>query len=163
MKALSNDTKWTLMDEIKTDVNNECSAIEARRLPKFGLNDMCRLAYQNRSKEHLNSGKHFHRGDDPNFRYSMIEITVRKGCTVTYDISGRVGEQLLAIMPYDVKSRLKVEVLPAAGVSVGKDGEVQYIKVSRNLTSRDTFMLKVTNQGDKNAAFVLFNFNSKNQ
>lgn len=161
--ALENDTKWTLMDEIKTDVKNECSALEARRLPKFGLNDICRIAYQKRNKELLNSGKRFHRGDDPNFKYSMIEITVHKGSTVTYVISGRVGEQLLAIMPYDSKSRLKAEVLPNTGVSYSKDGDVQYVKISRDLKSRDTFTLKVTNQDNKDAAFVLFNFNSQNQ
>ncbi len=161
--ALENDTKWTLMDEIKTDVKNECSAIEARRLPKFGLNDICRIAYQKRNKEHLNSGKRFHRGDDPNFRYSMIEITVHKSSTVTYVISGRVGEQLLAIMPYDSKSRLKAEVFPNIGISTSKDGDVQYINISRDLKSHDTFTLKVTNQSNKDAAFVLFNFNSQNQ
>lgn len=163
LNALEKDTLWTLMDELKTDVKNECSAMETKRLPMFCLNDMCRIAYRNRSKEHLNSGKLFHRGDDPNFRYSMIEITVRKGGTVTYDISGREGEQLLAIVPYETDAKLKAEVLQISGVSTSNDGEIQYIKISRDLKRQDHFTLKVKNLSNKAVAFVVFNYNSQNK
>lgn len=147
---------WTMMDELALDKNGECTTKEP--VDVFGLNDIG-FGILKRRGGVTNTGGRFRDGRDPQYKYSFIEITVRKGATVNYQISGREGEQLFAIVPYETDAQF------SGTISNGEsflDNGICYIRLKQKIKKNDAFTLTLTNLSGKNMAFVLINYNSRN-
>lgn len=159
-EAFTYDTHWTLMDELAVDRKGECARGEKVNI--LGLNRMaCRIVKLNKGVS--NSGGRFRDGRDPRYSYSFLEVTARKGSSLNYDITGREGEQLFAILPGMEGARFTAEMTfngAAVGSQWTEDGVV-YIAVEEGVKQEDVLHLKITNLSGKNMSFVIVNYNSR--
>ena len=155
-KAMDRDMNWTMMDELPLDKNGECTTKDA--VDVFGLNDMG-FSILKRHGGVTNAGGRFRDGRDPRYKYSFIEITVKQGKTVNYPISGREGEQMFAIVPYEKDAKFKASILHGESF---EDNGVCYIRLKQGIKKNDTFKLTIKNESGKNMAFALINYNSRN-
>lgn len=157
---LQRDNQWTLMDEIAIDRQGECTVKDA--VNTFGLNDIGFRIFKRHSGV-TNQGGRFRDGRDPRYCYSFIEVTVKRQATVSYDITGREGSQLLAIVPHDSNARFTATVT-RDGKSCGKvttrDG-VCYLDIKEKLRPGDHFKLSIKNLSGRNMAFAIINYNSR--
>lgn len=155
-KAMDRDMNWTMMDELPLDKNGECTTKDAVDI--FGLNDMG-FSILKRHGGVTNAGGRFRDGRDPRYKYSFIEITVKQEKTVNYSISGREGEQMFAIVPYEKDAIFEASI--PHGESF-EDNGVFYIRLKQGIKKNDTFKLTIKNESNKNMAFALINYNSRN-
>lgn len=155
-KAMERDMKWTMMDELAIDKQGECTTKDV--VDMFGLNDIG-FGILKRHGGVTNAGGRFRDGRDPRYKYSFIEITVKKGNAVSYEISGREGEQIFAIVPFDHDADFEASI--PNGNTIIKDG-VCYIQLKQKLIKEQKFTLTITNKSGKNTAFALINYNSRN-
>lgn len=159
-RDLQRDTKWTMMDEIAIDKKGECTTKD--KVDMFGLNTIgFRVLKQHGGV--TNSGGRFRDGRDPRYKYSFIEITVKKGATVNYTVTGREGSQLFAIIPHTPDARFSASVVKKGGkrgASTLKDS-VCYISLNDNVRKGDTMHLSISNLSGKNMSFVIINYNSR--
>lgn len=155
-KAMDRDMNWTVMDELPVDKQGECTTKQA--VDMLGINDMC-FGILKRHGGVTNSGGRFRDGRDPRYKYSLIEVTVKKGSSVNYVIDGREGMQMFAIVPFDKGAKY------VASIPNGKsflDNGVCYIQLKKSLKKTDKFRLTIKNMSGKNAAFTIINYNSHN-
>ncbi len=155
-KAMDRDLNWTMMDELAIDKNGECTTRDA--VDVFGLNDIG-FSILKRHGGVTNSGGRFRDGRDPRYKYSFIEITVKQGKTVNYNISGREGAQMFAIVPFEKSAGYEASI--PHGESFLDNG-VCYIRLRRGIKKKDAFKLTLTNKSGKNMAFAIINYNSRN-
>ncbi len=161
-RQLSNDYQWTMMDEIDIDREGECTTNDS--VATFGMNA---LGFRI-SKYHggvVNAGGRFNNGQDARYNYSFIEITVKKGRSVSYDITGREGYQLFAIVPYHKDAAFEASA-KKDGANFGTtesrpDDGVQFITLNDRVTRNDTFTLTIRNNSDQNQSFVIINHNTR--
>ena len=159
-RELQRDDQWTLMDEIEIDRNGECSIKDP--VNTFGLNDIGFRIFKLHSGV-VNQGGRFRDGRDPRYSYSFIEITIKKSSKVTYDINGREGSQLLAIVSHDSDARFTASVTlngKQCGTATMRDG-VCYLSIAQKLRPSDHVKLTIMNQSGRNMAFALINYNSR--
>ena len=151
-KALTRDMSWTMMDELPVDKNGECSTSVA--VDMFGLNDVG-FSILKSHRGATNAGGRYRDGRDPRYKYSFIEITVKKDSRVNYQINGREGKQLFAIIPFEKDAKFTATI--DNGESFEDDG-VCYIWLRKG---DDDFTLTIENQSGKNMSFALINYNSR--
>lgn len=157
---MQGDNKWTLMDEIAIDRQGECTLKD--KVTMFGLNDIGFRIFKQHSGV-VNQGGRFRDGRDPRYSYSFIEITVKRQASVNYDINGREGSQLLAIVPHDNNAKFTASVTrdgKNCGSITMRDG-VCYLSIQEKLRPSDQFKLTIKNQSDQNMAFAIINYNSR--
>ena len=129
----------------------------------FGLNEMgFRLA-----KSHsgvTNARSRFRNGQDPRYNYSFIEVTAKKGCAVSYDITRRQGRQVFVVVPYSPNANFRL-TMSRNGKSVGrieKDSNgAAYLFIDEAVEKDDTLHLTIQNNSGRNQAFVIINYNSR--
>ena len=155
-KAMDRDMNWTMMDELPLDKNGECTIKDV--VDVFGLNDMG-FSILKRHGGVTNAGGRFRDGRDPRYKYSFIEITVKQGKTVNYSISGREGEQIFAIVPYEKDVKFKASIPHG---ELFEDNGICYIRLKQGIKKNDVFKLTIKNESGKNMAFALVNYNSRN-
>lgn len=155
-KALERDMNWTMMDELAVDKAGECSTKDI--VDTFGLNDLG-FSILKRHGGVTNAGGRFRDGRDPRYKYSLIEITVKKDASVNYRIDGRKGEQVFAIVPFEENAGFTASI-PQAETFTEKG--VCYIRLRQALKKNDSFTLTIKNQSGKNMSFALINYNSRN-
>ena len=159
-RELQRDNQWTLMDEIAIDRQGECTINDPVKM--FGLNDLGYRIFKKHSGV-VNQGGRFRDGRDPRYNFSFIEVPVKRQSSVTYDISGREGPQLLAIVPHDDGARFTATVTrdgKSCGTAVMTDG-VCYLTIADKLRTGDHFKLTIKNQSGQNMSFVIINYNSR--
>lgn len=152
------DDEWTMMDEIKSDPN-EYRMIGGNY---FKLNNI--LTTCSGYDKSMTTGD-FLNGNDPNFKYSLIERGIKKGCTVKYEMKCRKGKQTFVVMPYDAQKADQVELEAFVnGKSVGKgqakDGNI-IVDINRNIDEADTIRLEIANKSDVNMPMVIINHNTR--
>lgn len=155
-KAMDRDMNWTMMDELPLDKNGECTIKDI--VDVFGLNDMG-FSILKRHGGVTNAGGRFRDGRDPRYKYSFIEITVKQGKAVNYSISGREGEQIFAIVPYEKDVKFKASIPHG---ELFEDNGICYIRLKQGIKKNDVFKLTIKNESGKNMAFALVNYNSRN-
>lgn len=155
-KAMDRDMSWTMMDELDIDKIGECSTKDI--VDMFGLNDLG-FSILKRHGGVTNAGGRFRDGRDPRYKYSLIEITVKKDASVSYQINGREGEQVFAIVPFDENARYSASIPHSEAFT---DNGVCYIRLRQALKKNDSFTLTINNSSGKNMSFALINYNSRN-
>lgn len=154
------DSLWTLMDELSIDRQGECTT--KQKVKTLKLNDLCyRIIKLNTGV--TNTGSRFRNGMDKRYNYSFIEVTVKKGSQVNYDITGRSGKQIFAIVPYNDKSKIRASI-----TRNGKDcaeevvsNHVTYLFIDDGVSSNDILHLKIENLSKEHISFVIINYNSR--
>lgn len=154
--AMDRDMNWTMMDELPLDKSGECRTTDPVDI--FGLNDLG-FSILKRHGGVTNAGGRFRDGRDPRYKYSFIEITVRKNATVTYKISGREGMQIFAIVPFEKNAEFVASIPDGESFT---DNGIYYIRLKQGIKKSDSFTLTVKNNSGKNMAFALINYNSRN-
>mgnify|MGYP002624291438 CR=1 FL=1 len=154
-KLMDRDMSWTMMDELALDKNGECTTKDM--VDMFGLNDIG-FSIIKRHGGVTNAGGRFRDGRDPRYKYSFIEIPVKKDKTVNYKITGREGKQLFAIVPFEKDARFAASI--PNGISFTDKG-VCYIWLEQGVKKTDAFMLTLKNLSGKNMAFAIISYNSR--
>ncbi len=156
----SYDVEWTLLDEIAIDKEGECTINDPVNI--LGVNDLCSRILKYRSGV-VNTRGQFVNGQDPRYKYSLIEITVKQGASVCYEIERRQGTQTFAVIPYDGNNSFRVWVEQDGhniGSAVFIDG-VCYFSVAKKMTPEDKFQLNIKNESGKNMSYVIINHNAR--
>lgn len=157
LNELMNDTQWTLMDELKFH-SNECSYSD--KVSMFGMNDIAREIAR-KEKGIVNHGNRFKHSADDKHPYSFVELTVKKGMEVSYMVEKHAGTQYIIVVPFDAKQAYTVKG------NGGTKGVVAQKKADGNMymtltpDSKGSYTFSITNDGKKNAAFVVITYNSK--
>ena len=152
------DRQWTLMDEIDIDRRGECTVKD--KVTMFGVND---IGYRIAKRQNgvTNMGGRFRNGQDERYKFSFIEITIKKNMSVSYEITGRQGLQQFAVLPYHNTSAFTVSVTKGGkifGKATMKDGTC-YLQLDKKVSKSDRFKLLIQNKTGKNMAFVIVNYN----
>lgn len=161
-ETLANDKQWTIMDELRQS-ENECR-ITDRTVQWFSIN---RMLSQNMGYENSRARGDFNSGEDPNFNYSLIERSVKAGAAVSYELKFRQGKQEFVVMPYETEGvNMTIEAyrgdeLLATGKTASDGNIYLVIDADKNIKSDDVMRIVVTNNGDKNMAFVIINHNTR--
>ena len=161
MHEFERDTQWTLMDELKIDRAGECTVNDP--VESFSVNDICYRIAKNKGGVTTMGGR-FRSGLDPRYHYSLIEVAVKKGTTVRYEIKGRLGEQRIAVAAFHPSAAFVVGITKDGqdfvGQSEKKDGVV-CLSLKEKVKKGETFTLSITNQSEMNMPFVIINHNSR--
>lgn len=155
LKELKADDKWTLMDELRVDLN-ECSYGDKVRM--FGVNDIA-IEIAQYEKGIINVGGRFKHSADGKHHYSFVELTARAGKTISYNVRGHKGEQQIVVIPFDAKSNYSA-TFRTDGKTVTahtvKDG-MSYFTVG--VGQRGNYEFSITNNDKKNASYVVITYN----
>ncbi len=154
------DIEWTLLDEIEIDRDGECTIND--HVEMFGLNDICNRVLKYRDGV-VNAGGRFVNGQDPRYKYSLIEVTAKAGAVISYEIRRREGTQTFAVVPYDKDAEFEVRLEQdgrAIADPIVMEG-VHYMTASKKMTPEDEFSISISNKSGKNASFVIINHNAR--
>lgn len=143
--------KITLMDEIKKN-DNEYRGDGAN---KFKMNQVVTYVYSRQNTGMVSKGDYFH-STEKDVYYSSIEKTVKKGCTVTYTLTGHVGGQEFVFVSFSPNSDYTAKV--NGQTATVKGGGVQHIKIGK-VKKEDTITFSITNNSSGNESFVVLNYN----
>ena len=157
-RELLYDMEWTLMDEIDIDRQGECTTKDP--VDMFGINDLGYKAVKLHGGS-VNAGGRFRNGQDARYKYSFIEITVKKGASVNYDITGRQGIQTFAVIPFDPNAIFSAKLTKSGSsfsTQTTSDG-VAFVRSLSSVKRSDTFRLSIKNSSAKNMAFIIINYN----
>lgn len=158
IKSLAADKLWTPMDELGRNNDAECRI--ADNVPGFRLNSVMTNA-ENKQRYQTTTGNHLN-GSDSRFDYSLYEKTIRSGKTATYRLNKRKGAQTFLFVPYDGKGAgLKIGVKCGANNFTGTTLGNGVVKFTGIATEGNPVDVTVTNQGGKNASYVIINYNSR--
>lgn len=146
--------KITLMDEIKLDPGE----FKGKDVFKFKMNQVVYHVHSRQNTNMVSKGDYFN-SNEKNVHYSAIEKTVKRGHTVTYNITGHAGKQEFVFVAFNPKAELDVSVNNVRAKSLG-DG-VWVIDLD-HVKARDTITLSVTlgaKASAKYESFVILNHN----
>lgn len=154
---------WRLMEEFHENcetVGNMCSLWD--KVDFTGINDRAFQAEQARGTR-PQSTDNFCAGSETRYHYSFYECKVLAGCTVDSFISGRQGQQLLVVVPYN-PGTLHIDVSVNGKAVQSEQTSDGYIEcfISDDLTVNDEIVIKVVNDSDINQSVVIINHNSCN-
>ncbi len=154
------DPSWTLMDELAVDRRGECTVKD--KVETLGFNEMGFRIARLHAGVTTHSGR-FRNGADPRYSYSLIEVTVKRGATVSYDIPGRAGRQIFAIVSREADASFTASLTAdgsAADLTRGDDA-VCWLDLDADITPDSELRLSITNTSGHNLALVLINYNSR--
>ena len=159
-KALADfekDKLWTMMDETERH-DNEYWLVGDNQFKLNALLSKCK-----RYDKKMTPGD-FLNGNDPNFNYSLIERSVKKGSTVSYELSYREGQQTFVVMPYEKNSTLSVTAT-RNGKTVGTtrtdaDGNV-ILSIDDKMAKSDKLCISITNKSGNDMPIVIINHNTR--
>ena len=144
--------KLTLMDEIKRDESNE---FRGKGANKFKVNQVVTHVYNRQNTGMVSKGDYFNSTEKDVF-YSAIEKTVKKGCTVTYTLTGHIGEQEFVFVAFNPNAKFTAMVNNKQAAPANKS--VQHLKIGR-VKATDKIVFSITNNSSSNESFVILNHN----
>ena len=157
MQAFKRDSLWTMMDEIKSD--NEYKPIGNNQFKLNSILNDC----SGYNKKMVRGD--FLNGNDPNYDYALTERGIKKGRTVSYELSYREGKQTFIVMPYK-KTDGKIEVKafhndkPTGETYTDDEGNI-HLSINADVKLSDKLRLIITNHSEENMPVVIINHNSR--
>ena len=152
-----NKPKITLMDDAKRH-KNELGTMNSS---KFLMNNIITYVHERQNKKMYSKGDYFHSLEN-GIPYSAIEKNILNGKTVSYTLSGHVGEQEFVIISFNKNTQFHVRILwqgkEISSVS-DKEGKVciniGVVRRNENIT------IEITNNNKegKYESFVILNHN----
>lgn len=146
--------KITLMDEIKRDENE----YRGQNVHKFKMNQIVTYVYGNQNVGMVSKGDYFN-SREQGIHYSAIEKNVGRGKTVSYSITGHIGNQEFVIIPFNKKTEYTAMV-NGKKAEVKKDG-VQYAYVT-GVSKQSEIIVSISCSANNKApydSFVILNYN----
>ena len=144
--------KITLMDDVGFDKANES---RGSGVNKFRLNQLVTYVYSRQNTAMVSKGDYFN-STEKDIHYSAIEKTVKKGCTVTYTLTGHIGVQEFALISFNPKATFSATVNGKKATQTG-DG-VMWLNLGK-VSMQDKIVLSITNSSPSDESFVIFNHN----
>ena len=161
ISVLCQNKKWTLMDELKDENNNECWL--TKKMNRFNLVPILTEVLAERYGKNFSRGD-FLNGEDPRFNYSLIEKGIKAKKKVKYTFQGRVGKQDFVVIPCDPTTVLSIKFSKGSSalktVQQKKDGCV-YLHIDAKLKSTDKITLEIENKSNNNVAIAILNHNTR--
>ena len=156
--SASDNPKITLMDEIKRDENNE---FRGKGANKFKINQIITHIYNRQNQNMVSKGDYFNSTEKDIF-YSAIEKTVKKNSTVTYTLTGHIGDQEFVFVSFNQNTAFSAKV---NGISAkplkGKKG-VLFVTL-QDVKKNSKIDFSITNNTGNNESFVILNHNPQKQ
>lgn len=152
--SASGNPKITLMDEIRRDENNEYRGSGTN---KFKMNQVITHVYRRQNTGMTSKGDYFNSTEKDIF-YSAIEKNVKKKSTVSYTLTGHVGEQEFVLVSYNANTFFSVKVNDTSAQPVSGKKGVLYLKLPR-VKKEDKMVFSITNNSNSNESFVIMNHN----
>ena len=146
--------KITLMDEIKRDENNEYRGSCAN---KFKMNQLVTYVYNRQNTEMVSKGDYFN-STEKDIYYSAIEKTIKKGCTVSYTITGHLGEQEFVFISYHPNTKFSAKVNGKTAKPLPQKRGVLSVKLTK-VEKDEKITFSITNNSNANESFVILNHN----
>ena len=156
---------FTLMDELK-DRSHDCALLPSQ-VKCFGINRMIKELKSEKSVQ--NTGKGLLDGSDTRFNYSIYEKGIKRCSEALYEMSGRYGKQIFAVVPFSPSQNYETELCVAGGIVYepsykGTDGVTYYCIESGEAPAQgSSLQLKIKNNDSNNASFVIINHNYRNR
>lgn len=163
-ETLAADNQWTRMDELVDDCRGECRLTD-RTMNWFRLNTILNSIEISRIGNDAVKGD-FLNGEDPNFRYSLLEKSVRAQSSVRYRVKGREGVQTFVLVPYNQEAAMFLTLRLIKDNEIVAEGHLEddgniYMKFVGELHPDETITIEVRNSGVANCAMVLINHNTR--
>lgn len=152
--SASGNPKITLMDEIRRDENNEYRGCGTN---KFKMNQVITHVYRRQNTGMTSKGDYFNSTEKDIF-YSVIEKNVKKKSTVSYTLTGHVGEQEFVFVSYNVNTLFFVKVNGVSAQPISGKKGVLYLKLPI-VKKGDKIIFSITNNSNSNESFVIMNHN----
>lgn len=152
--SASGNPKITLMDEIRRDENNEYRGCGTN---KFKMNQVITHVYRRQNTGMTSKGDYFN-STEKDFFYSVIEKNVKKKSTVSYTLTGHVGEQEFVFVSYNVNTLFFVKVNGVSAQPISGKKGVLYLKLPI-VKKGDKIIFSITNNSNSNESFVIMNHN----
>jgi len=152
--------KIVLMDEIRQDANEYVG----KDAFLFWLNQIVANVYSQQHVMLVSKGEYYN-STEKGIYYSAIEKSVQSGKTVSYQITGHIGNQEYVILSFHPDSKFKVSVKLNGSMKI-QSGEIkgQWSFTLPQVKVRDMMTLQITSLSpvkNKNAfeSFAILNFN----
>lgn len=160
-KLLSNDLKWTPMNETGNVRDVECKASD--KVTGFKLNRI--LSKVEGSRKFVTTHGDMVNGEDTRFDYSLYERRLKAKSTVNYQLKGRSGKQTFVIIAYNKTARLKSSVKygdkEVCKATSNTDGIVELTWDSNLPIPEKEFTLTISNETNLPQPFVIINHNTR--
>lgn len=158
LASFKGDSLWTIMDEAVRH-ENECWLVGKKQ---FKLNAILTKG-SDYDKKRVSGD--FLNGNDPNFNYSLTERGIKKGSTVSYELSYRQGRQTFVVMPYEKTNGKITAKVEHNGKAVGEstsdaDGNI-ILSINTNVKPKDKLRLVITNDSGSDMPVVIINHNTR--
>ena len=162
--SADNKPKITLMDEIRWAGGEEEKANEVKgnKGNRFKLNQVITHVYKNQNHQ-LESKSIMLNGNEKDIHFSAIEKSVKRGGKLTYQISGRKGEQDFIFIPFNPKTKYVI-YMNTGKEEIGKEATdvctIHFDEISRKLPIE----FSITYLDDKSnkdlvESFAILNYN----
>lgn len=152
--------KIVLMDEIRQDANEYVG----KDAFLFWLNQIVANVYSHQHVMLVSKGEYYN-STEKGIYYSAIEKSVQSGKTVSYQITGHIGNQEYVILSFHPDSKFRVSVKLNGSMKI-QSGEIkgQWSFTLPQVKVRDMMTLQITSLSptkNKNAfeSFAILNFN----
>lgn len=161
LQMLKADALWTPMDELGRIQSTECTPAES--VSRFKLNRL--LSRADGSRKLVASRGDFLNGEDERFDYSLYERSLKAGCSVTFKVKGRVGQQTFVLVPHAAQGHGLKLSLSAPGLTFRHQTTLPngaQVFASQGKASRDRqITITVSNASRTPQSFVFINHNSR--
>ena len=141
--------KITLMDEIKSDYENEYRGNGAN---KFRVNQLVAYVYKRQNVGMVSKGDYFN-STESDIYYSAIEKTIKKGKSVTYTLTNHIGDQEFIIMSYNPNTNYKAFVNGKKAIQ--KEKGIHHISI-RKVNRADIITISIVCAPSNKASFESF-------
>ena len=123
----------------------------------FKMNQVITHVYRRQNTGMTSKGDYFNSTEKDIF-YSAIEKNVKKKCTVSYTLTGHVGEQEFVFVSYNANTLFSVKVNDTSAQPVSGKKGVLYLKLPR-VKKEDKIVFSISNNSNSNESFVIMNHN----
>lgn len=148
--------KITLMD----DIGHSDGEFRGDGANRFKMNQLVTFVYDRQNHKMVSKGEFFNSTEKGVF-YSAIEKTVQKGDTVNYTLTGHIGAQEFAFIPFNAKAKYQVTV---NGKTAKPDVDgITWIRLSP-AEIKDKISISLTylaTNSAKHESFTFLNYNSQ--
>lgn len=163
-QLFSADYQWTSMTELGVRQQTEC--LPSDKVPGFKLNRI--LTKAEGERKYVYTHGDMLNGEDERYNYSLYERSLKAGEEVCYQLKGREGAQVFALIPFKGKEAAFSGYLqigsaePVKFASVGTDEDLLYAFLqSPSLNRETTISITIKNHSGENQSFVIVNHNTR--
>lgn len=159
LEKLKGDRQWTQMDETNVERPGRCLV---GRDASFRLNVIMKKVDE--ARQYVATQGNMLNGEDERYNYSLFELAVEAGKSVSFVLKKRSGRQTFVVVPFHKKdAKLEASVSLRHTQTTQADGTIVFHCEGTDLGADGAMAITITNRSGKDQAFVLLNHNSRKQ